>query len=317
MRIVFAGSGTFGLPTLRALAEGGQEISLAVTQPDRPAGRGQSVRISPVAMFAREREIPVIQPEDVNAKPVLRRIRAFKPDLVLVIAYGQKIGPELLALAPHGIINLHASLLPKFRGAAPINWAIISGELETGLTVMSMVEQIDAGDILGQRATPIEHDETAGDLADRLSGLGARMVTEVIREIPLDEVERRRQNENQVTFAPRLKKSDGCINWDRPAQEVHNRIRGTTPWPGAYTTLPGSGSRGSLRLVVGRSHLVEPASEGDPGTIVAVTPAGIDVSAAKGVVRLLELTPAGKRSMSAADFARGYRVTAGVRLAGA
>jgi methionyl-tRNA formyltransferase len=317
MRIVFAGSGTFGLPTLRALAEGGQEISLAVTQPDRPAGRGQAVRISPVAMFAREREIPVIQPEDVNAKPVLRRIRAVKPDLVLVIAYGQKIGPELLALAPHGVINLHASLLPKFRGAAPINWAIITGEPETGLTVMSMVEQIDAGDILGQRAAPIEPDETAGDLADRLSTLGARMVTEVIREIPLDEVERRRQNENQVTFAPRLKKSDGCIDWDRPAQEVHNRIRGTTPWPGAYTTLPGSGSRGPLRLVVGRSHLVEPAGEGNPGTIVAVTPEGIDVSAAKGVVRLLELTPAGKRSMSAADFARGYRVTVGVRLTGA
>ncbi|MCX5683565.1 MAG: methionyl-tRNA formyltransferase, partial [Planctomycetota bacterium] len=256
MRIAFAGSGTFGLPTLRALVEGGQELVLAVTQPDRPAGRGQSMRISPVAMFARERELPCIQPEDVNAKPVLRRIRAVKPDLVLVIAYGQKIGPELLALAPHGVLNLHASLLPKFRGAAPINWAIITGELETGLTVMSMVEQIDAGDILGQRAVPIEPDETAADLADRLSKLGARLVTEVIREIPLDEVERRRQNESQVTFAPRLKKTDGCINWDRPAQEVHNRIRGTTPWPGAYTNLPGSGSRGPTRLVVTRSHLV-------------------------------------------------------------
>jgi methionyl-tRNA formyltransferase len=317
MRIIFAGSGTFGLPTLRALVEGGQEIVLAVTQPDRPAGRGQAVRISPVALFAREREIPVIQPEDVNAKPVLRRLRAVQPDLVLVIAYGQKLGPELLTLAPHGVINLHGSLLPKFRGAAPINWAIISGEPETGLTVMSMVEQIDAGDILGQRATPIEPDDTAADLAERLSKLGARLVTEVIREIPLDEVERRRQNENQVTFAPRLKKSDGAIDWDRPAQEVHNRIRGTTPWPGAFTTLPGSGSRGPMRLVVARSHLVEPAGKGEPGAIVAVTPEGIDVATAKGLIRLLELTPAGKRTMPAADFARGYRIAAGMRLTGA
>ena len=317
MRIVFAGSGTFGLPTLRALVEGGQEIALAVTQPDRPAGRGRAVRISPVALFARERDIPVIQPEDVNAKPAIRRIRKVQPDLLLVISYGQKIGPYLLGAAPHGAINLHASLLPKYRGAAPINRAIINGELETGLTVIAMTEEIDAGDILGQRATPIEPGETAGELADRLSKFGARLVTEVIREIPLGEVERRRQNESQATFAPRLKKTDGLIDWNLPAQEVHNRIRGTTPWPGAYTTLPGSGSRGPLRLVVARSRLVESAGKGEPGTIVAVTPEGIDVAAAKGVVRLLELTPAGKRAMPAADFARGYRVAAGVRLAGA
>ncbi|MCX5655211.1 MAG: methionyl-tRNA formyltransferase [Planctomycetota bacterium] len=317
MRIVFAGSGTFGLPTLRALVEGGQEIALAVTQPDRPAGRGQAVRISPVTLFAREREIPVLQPEDVNAKPIIRRLRALKPDLVLVIAYGQKIGPELLSLTPHGAINLHASLLPKYRGAAPINWAIINGEVETGLTVMSMVDQIDAGDILGQRAAPIEPDETAGNLADRLSKLGARLVTEVIREIPLGEVERRRQNESQATMAPRLKKSDGVIDWNRPAQEVHNRIRGMMPWPGASTTLPGLGSRGPLRLVLTRSHLVEPAGKGEPGTIVAVGPEGIDVAAAKGAVRLLELTPAGKRTMPAVDFARGYRIAAGTRLTGA
>ena len=172
MRIVFAGSGTFGLPTLCALVEGGQEIVLIVTQPDRPAGRGQTVQVGPIKWFARERDIPIFQPEDINARPAIRKIEAARPDLLLVIAYGQKIGPTLLELPPHKAVNLHASLLPKYRGAAPINWAVINGELETGLTVMAMTEQMDAGDILGQRATPIEPDETAGELADRLSTLG-------------------------------------------------------------------------------------------------------------------------------------------------
>jgi len=314
MRIVFAGSGTFGLPVLRALAEGGQDVALVVTQPDRPAGRGQAVRIGPIVWFARERNIPVLQPEDINAAAASRRIRQTQPDLLLVIAFGQKIGPNLLALPRRCAINLHASLLPKYRGAAPINWAIINGEPETGLTVMAMTDQIDAGDILGQRAAPIEPDETAGDLAERLSKLGARVVTEVIREIPLEEVERRRQNENQATYAPRLKKTDGLLDWGRPAQEVHNRIRGVTPWPGAYTHLAG-GSKPPLRVIVARSRLIDASGEGKPpGAVLAVGPEGIDVAAAKGAVRLLEVTPAGKRTMSAADFARGHRIRPGTRF---
>jgi methionyl-tRNA formyltransferase len=278
MRIVFAGSGAFGLPTLRALVEGGQEIVLVVTQPDRPSGRGRAVRKGPIPRFARERGIPVLQPEDINASASVRRIRQTQPDLLLVIAFGQKLGPTLLGLAPHGAINLHASLLPEYRGAAPINWAIINGDPETGLTVMAMTEQMDAGDILGQRATPIEPDETAGELADRLSKLGPRLVAEVIREIPLEEVERRRQNENQVTVAPRLKKTDGLIDWNRPAQDVHNRIRGVTPWPGAYTQLPGGSGKPPLRLVVARARrgdaaaMGDAAGMGDPGEVMAVTP---------------------------------------------
>ncbi|MBM4018669.1 MAG: methionyl-tRNA formyltransferase [Planctomycetes bacterium] len=314
MRIVFAGSGTFGLPTLRALVEGGQEVALIVTQPDRPAGRGQAVRVGAVSWFAREQDIPLIQPEDINASAAVRRIRKAAPDLLLVIAFGQKIGPALLALPRHGAINLHASLLPKYRGAAPVNWAIINGETETGLTVIDMTEQIDAGDILGQRATVIEPDETAGELADRLSKLGARLVTEVIREIPLEEVGRRRQNENQATPAPRLKKTDGLIDWNRPAAEVHNRIRGVTPWPGAYTHLAAGAGKPPLRIVVARSRLADAAARGEPGTVLAATPEGIDVAAARGSVRLVEVTPAGKRPMSAADLARGYRVKPGSRF---
>jgi len=329
MRIVFAGSGTFGLPALRALVEGGQDVVLIVTQPDRPSGRGQVVRMGPIKWFARERNISIIQPEDVNARPALRRIRLVRPDLLLVVAYGQKIGPELLAMPRYGAINLHASLLPKYRGAAPINWALINGETETGLTVIAITEQIDAGDILAQRATPIEPDETAGELQERLSRLGAQLVTEVVRDLSLEEVERRRQTDTQATLAPRLKKSDGHIAWDRTAQEVYDRIRGATPWPGAFTHLqvPGglrshsdrrehgrNGGKLPVRLVIDKAALLPIAARGDPGAVQAVGPDGIDVATAKGAIRLVQLTPAGKRTMSAADFANGYRVKPGARF---
>ena len=317
MRIIFAGSGTFGLPSLRALVEGGQDVVLIAVQPDRPAGRGQAVRVGPIKWFARERNIPILQPENINTPATIRRIRELRPDLLLVIAYGQKIGAELLTMPRYGAVNLHASLLPRYRGAAPINWAIINGDLETGLTVMSMTEQIDTGDILGQRAVPIEPNETAGELFERLSKLGARLVTEVVREIPLEEVERRRQNDTQATQAPRLKKSDGLIDWGCSAQEVFNRIRGLTPWPGAFTHLAVGSSKTPLRIVVEKAALVAPTGttgKGEPGTIVAVGPEGIDVATGRGTLRLLELTPAGKRAMKAAAFVNGYPIEPGRRF---
>jgi methionyl-tRNA formyltransferase len=304
------------MPTLRALVEGGQEIVLVVTQPDRPSGRGQLLRMGPIKGFARETGVPLLQPEDINAPAVLRKIDTLRPDILLVIAYGQKIGPPLLEMPRYGAINLHASLLPKYRGAAPINWAIINGEAEAGLTVIAMTPEIDAGDILGQRSSVIEPNETAGELHDRLAKLGARLVAEVVREIVLEELVSRRQNENQVTQAPRLKKSDGEINWARPAQEVHNRIRGTTPWPGAFAQLLSEGEKPAVRIVIDRAVVVQPTGgKGDPGAIVAAGPDGIDVSARQGIVRLLSLTPSGKRTMSAADFVNGYRVKLGMRLA--
>ncbi|MBE3071291.1 MAG: methionyl-tRNA formyltransferase [Planctomycetes bacterium] len=314
MRIVFAGSGTFGLPVLRALVEGGQEVPLIVTQPDRPSGRGQEVRMGPIKWFARERGIALLQPENINAPEAVARIRDVAPQLLLVIAFGQKIGPELLAMPTYGAVNLHASLLPKYRGAAPINWAIINGEAETGLTAIAMTDQMDAGDILGQRPTPIEANETAGELHDRLSALGARLVSEVVREILLDEVGPRRQNENQVVPAPRLKKTDGQIDWNRPAGQVHNHIRGMTPWPGAFTQLRLAGSKKPpIRIVIDRTVVPQvSAVKGEPGCILAGGPQGIDVATSRGAVRLLELTPAGKRTMTAADFVNGHPVKPGM-----
>jgi len=317
MRIVFAGSGTFGLPSLGALIEGGQDVDLVITQPDRPAGRGQLLQVGPVARFARQKNLPLLQPEDVNAPEAVRAIRDVKPDLLIVIAFGQKVGTELLTMPRHGAINLHASLLPKYRGAAPINWALIQGEIETGLSVICMTDRIDAGDILGQRATTVEPNETAGELSERLSQLGARLVTEVVREIPLEEVEPRRQNESQVTLAPRLTKGDGAIDWNQSAREVHNRIRGVTPWPGASTTLTAKGGRKTVRLVVGRTEVPDRPTRGDPGSVIGAGPEGIDVATARGVVRILEVTPAGKRAMSAGDFVNGYRVAPGAAFASA
>ena len=318
MQIVFAGSGTFGLPTLAALVEGGQDVGLLVTQPDRPAGRGQVVQTGPLARFAKDRDIPILQPEDINTPANVRRIREARPDLLLVIAFGQKIGPELLRMPRHGAVNLHASLLPKYRGAAPINWALINGDPETGLSVIRMTDRIDAGDILGQRATVIQPDETAGDLMERLAKLGARLVTEVVREIPLDEAEPRRQNESQVSQAPRLKKLDGRIDWARAASEVHNHIRGVTPWPGAFTGLAAKAGGEPLRLVITRTTVpVDASAAGEPGTILQAGAAGLDVATARGVVRILELTPAGKRPMTAAAFVNGCRIEPGARFAAA
>jgi methionyl-tRNA formyltransferase len=324
MRIVFAGSGSFGLPALRALVEGGQEIVLVVTQPDRPSGRGQTVHAGQVKRFAADEGIRLLQPEDINARGPVRSIRAVEPDLLLVIAFGQKIGPSLLAAPRYGAVNLHASLLPKYRGAAPINWALIHGEAETGLTVIEITDRMDAGDILGQRATPVGPDETAGELADRLALLGARLVTEVVRELALGDVERRTQNEAQVKIAPRLKKTDGLVDWNQPAADVHNLIRGTTPCPGAYTWWQRKAGPEPLRLILAKTRLLEGvASAGcyaggaEPGVVLAAGREGVDVAAACGAVRILSLTPAGKRTMSAADFVNGYGIEAGARFASA
>jgi methionyl-tRNA formyltransferase len=322
MRIVFLGSGTFGLPTLHALTAEGQEVVLLVTQPDRPAGRGQAVVMGPVKRFGRDQNVPVFQPEDVNAPPSIRRIKRAEPELLLAIAYGQKLGSRLLETPEHGAINLHGSLLPKYRGAAPINWAVINGETETGLSVIEMIDRMDAGDILGQRASAIGPNETAGELQERLAELGARLVAEVIREVSLEEVGRRKQNETQVTFAPRLKKSDGQVPWDRPALQVYNHVRGMTPWPGAFTHLQTKRGKPPLRLVLSRTVLAEMLGGKDepgyapakPGEVLAARPEGIDVATARGTIRILELTPAGKRTMSAADFIHGYPIEPGTRF---
>lgn len=301
MRIVFFGSGAFGVPTLRRLARE-HEVTLAVTQPDRPAGRNRSLTPTPGAMAAENLGIPTIKPENVNDPAVVAQIRGQTEASFVVIAFGQKLGKALLREV--FAINLHASLLPKFRGAAPINWAMIHGERETGLSVITLANRMDAGDVLGQSVTPIDPHETAGELHDRLSEMGPGLVIEVIRRFEADHLPRLPQDERLATLAPKLSKHDGRLRFDQPAASVRNRVHGLTPWPGCSINLGGR----ALRLV-----RVEVATEGAvdeaPGTLLADG----TIACAPGAIRLLAVQPPGGKVMTFEAYRNGHEIAAGER----
>lgn len=308
MKIVFASSSTFGLPAIEAVTSRGELPVCVITQPDRPAGRGQRLHTNPVKRFAADNRVPLFQPQDINDRGAVRKLRALEPDLIVVIAYGQKLSSQVLEIPRCGAINLHASLLPKYRGAAPINWAIIRGETSTGLSVIQMAERMDAGDILAQRVVAIAEHETAGQLHDRLADLGADLIVDVIRDISLLHVEPRHQDESRASFAPRLKKSQGRINWEKPARELLNFIRGVTPWPGAFTFVKRRGTRATQRIVVDRAV---PASHptlkhAQPGRVLATDESGIRVATGHGALAITKLTPAGRRPMTVSAFLNGH-----------
>ena len=236
MRIVFIGTSRFAVPSLALLAER-YEIPLVITQPDRPAGRGRRLSAPPVKEEALRLGLPVVQPERVNSDGPIATIREASPDLIVVAAYGQILRPKLFTIPPHGTVNIHASLLPAYRGAAPVNWAIINGETTTGITTFLIDEGMDTGDILLQRSLPIGMDETAGELEARLARLGAEGIRETIEGLSTGRLEPRPQPPTGASLAPRLSREDGRIAWERPARKVHDLVRGTNPWPGAWTLL--------------------------------------------------------------------------------
>lgn len=307
MRIVFMGTPTFGVPSLKKLQDSGHEIVLVVTQPDRPAGRGRKVSSSAVKRAALELKLPIDQPQSVNTGEFVDRLRAIGPDLIVVVAFGQILSEQVLGVPTMGSVNLHASLLPRFRGVAPINWAIVEGEAETGVTTMFMARKVDAGEIILTRATPIGERETAGELSSRLSAMGAELLAETVELILRGEAPRIKQDPGLVSYARKLKKSDGEIDWAVPAARVLNRIRGMTPWPGAYTRYRGRVLRvlrAELGAVGGRV--------GAPGEIVRIDcDKGIEVAVGAGTVWLLEVQPEGKNAMSSDAFVRGYRPEVG------
>jgi len=272
-----------------------------------------------VKRFAIERNLLLYQAGDINETYWVRKLRLLQPDLFLVIAYGQKLSNRLLEVAKYGAINLHASLLPKYRGAAPINWAIINGETFTGPSVIRMTERMDAGDILAQKVVPIGAEETAGQLHDRLAEAGAPLVIEVIRDIALGQLEARPQDESRTTYAPRLKKSDGRICWDKGVRDLANFIRGMTPWPGAFTFIKQGRGKKPLRIVVDRAGVSDSVGPQGvkPGRVLAADAQGIRVATHQGVLAITELTPAGGRAMTAAEFLNGHRVRPGDRLSDA
>lgn len=310
MRIVFCGSGEFGIPTLRALAAGGQEIVGVFTQPARPAGRHGKITPTAIALAAEELALPVTAAEDINADDCAADIEKLAPDVLLVIDFGQKISKRVRAAAALAAINLHGSLLPELRGAAPINWAIIRGYKTTGVTVIDLVDRMDAGAILASRRTDISPGETAEELYRRLSELGVEAVAETLEMLAPGKCEGVEQDESLVTKAPRLKKSDGRIDWTAEAETVRNLIHGTWSWPGGQTRYVGPDGK-NIDVIVARAVALEDnLPEGRPGTVAE----DLTVACGRGRIEIIQIKPAGRRLMKWRDFVNGYRVKAGARF---
>ena len=313
MRVIFAGTGAFGVPCLEALVASDKHFVLSVlTQPDRPAGRSQKPLASPIKEAALRHHLQVYQPEDVNAASSLSQIRYQKPDLIVVVAYGQILKKPLLELPERGCWNVHASLLPKYRGASPIAAAIRDRQRKTGVTIMQMNEGLDTGDMLGNVATRIRPGETTGMLHDRLAGKGAPLLLGLLDRAEKGKIKRVRQNNAEASVAPRMTKEDGKINWDRSPEEIEAHIRSMQPWPGAYAWLPDGADQKMLKVFV---VILSRRAKGKPGEIVEVNSHGILVAAKKGGVLLREVQLEGRKRMTAAEFARGAGIQAGVVLA--
>jgi methionyl-tRNA formyltransferase len=299
LRVLFYGTPAFALPTLQALLARHTVVAV-VTQPDRPAGRGQRVHASPVKELALAHGLPVLQPERVRAAGWAERLRDFAPEVAVVIAFGQILPRPVLDVPRRGSINVHASLLPRYRGAAPIAWAIIRGESETGITTFQMDEGMDTGAILLQRAVAIEPDETAGELAGRLAEIGAGVLIETLAG--LDTLTPVAQDAAAATLAPRLRKTDGALDWTRPASELAARIRGLNPWPGAFTTT----ALGRLLLWRARAR----PGTGEPGVLTAADGA-LRIGTGAGLLEPLEVQPENRRAMDWETFLHGARLESG------
>jgi methionyl-tRNA formyltransferase len=307
LRIVFMGTPDFAIPTLQMLVDRGENVVAVVTQPDRPKGRGQQLQPPPVKTLALSYGIPVLQPLKVRAAEVIQEINALAPDLIVVIAFGQILPKALLDIPRYGCINVHASLLPRYRGAAPINWCIINGEVETGITTMMMDVGLDTGDILLKRAIPINADENAVSLHDRLSILGAETMAATLDTLANGELAPQKQDDSLSCYAPMLKKEMGEINWRMNPSAICNLVRGITPWPGAYTWLDGK------ILKIFRTAGISDVA-GEPGTVISAGKNGLEVACGGGSIVISELQLEGKKRLSAPEFLAGYKVVPGTRL---
>ena len=302
-RIVMLGTGDFALPTFEHLRETGHGVVALVTQPDRPQGRKQLLIPSLIKQAALARQIRVEQPEDINAPASLELIRSLEPDLLVTAAYGQILSADLLSIPPMGGINLHGSILPAYRGAAPVARAIERGETETGVTVIRMTPKIDAGGMMAFARTPIDPDETAGELEDRIALLGAPLVAEAIASLAAGTVKILPQDKSKVTKAPKLSKEDGRIDWSRSNLEIHNLVRAMQPWPIASTTW--HRPDGPVRLIVHQTRPVE--GQGAPGRFLEADGDRLVVAAGSGAVRLLRVQLGGKKPCPAEEFLHGHR----------
>ncbi len=307
MNVVFMGTPEFAVPSLKYLDESKHNIIAVVTQTDKPKGRKGQPCPPPVKSVALDAGINVIQPENVNDEFIIDKLKEQNPDVIVVVAFGQKISSEILDLPKFKCVNIHASLLPKYRGAAPINWAIINGEEDTGITTIFMSDRMDAGEVIKCKSLKIDPEETSGDLSMRLSKLGAETILESLTQIEEGNVKSAQQDEALVSLAPKIKKVDGLINWDQNEKRIHDFVRGMSPWPSAYTLLTGNNLK--QRLIVLKTERDVPAFSEElttPGTSMEVSNRGIRAATRNGGIWIKEVKPEGKRMMSAADFSRGY-----------
>jgi methionyl-tRNA formyltransferase len=310
VRVVFLGTGLFAVPSLEALLDAGHEVAALVTQPDREKGRGRVLAAPPAKVVAERRGVPVLQPARIKDPRAVDELRALRPDVQVVVAYGQILPRAVIDIPPLGTVNVHSSLLPRYRGAAPIHWAIVNGERETGVTTMLIDEGLDTGPILLARATPLGAEETAPELSSRLALIGAEVLVKTLEELARGTIAARPQDDARATLAPLLKKEDGRLDWTRSADEIARRVRGLQPWPGVVTALGGA----DLKVMSARPE-PGPATDAPPGTLLSVDRDGLVVASGGGTrLRLLEVQPESRRAMPAAAFAAGAHLTPGARL---
>lgn len=312
LRIIFMGTPELAAVSLEALRrEPAVEIVAVVTQPDRPKGRDLKLQPSPVKAIALRAGLPVLQPEKARDEKFIAELRRWQPDLVAVAAFGQILPKSILELPRFGCLNVHTSLLPKYRGAAPIQWAILNDEIETGVTIMKMDAGLDTGDILTQQATPIRPEDNAETLHDRLAQLGAALLVQTIPDYVAGKIQPRPQVAGQATHAPKIKKEDGRIDWRLPARVIWNRVRAFTPWPGAFTFLPAQPSR-SAGLKIWQAEVL--SQKGGPGEILSANKSGIVIGCGQDALRVTMLQREGGRKMSAQEFLAGHPLGAGQRF---
>lgn len=313
MRVVFLGSGAFAVPSLTALLDAGHDVRALVCQPDRQAGRGRAVQPPPTKPVALARGLPVLQPERIKHPAAVETLREHAPELLVVVAYGQILPRAVLQLAPRGAVNVHGSLLPRYRGAAPIQWAIVNGETETGVTTMLLDEGLDTGPTLLASATPIGAHETAAELHDRLAVLGAALLVETLAGLAAGTLEPQPQDAAQASYAPLIQKEDGRLDWQRPAAELERRVRGFHPWPGAFGTCAGRTFKVLRGAVGGAAEPLEPGP--GPGHVAGIEGDALVIACGGGTrLHLLEVQPESRRPMTGRAFAAGLRLVPGAPL---
>ena len=306
MRILFMGTPDFAVPSIRALVEAGHDVCGAFTQPDKPKNRGMKLQPTPVKEFCLEHEIPVFQPTKLRDGTALAQIQELAPELIVVAAYGRILPDEILDYPAKGCINVHSSLLPRYRGAAPINWAILNGDEMSGVTIMHMATELDAGDIISQVETPIDPNETVESLHDRLADLGAKLLVDTVAKIAAGTACRTPQDPALVTFAPMLSRELSPMDWNRSARELHDQVRGLIPWPAAVAEL------GGVRCKVYATKVCDEHADAEAGTVVKADKKGLKIACGEGtVLEICELQPDGKKRMPANAFLLGRPIPEG------